>query len=172
MAISITSFRHHYARHQGWSHHLARERFRQAQPNQLAIRISRNIRRPRHKRDASTAQACINNSGAKALIFETRGRTQRSAPTRSGSSSGLRFNRSQAESIFGRDVSVLEKYSVTLQYFIRRAEARLLLATAEPVFGDPPQHVLDKVNEANSEKLLDWSRRLRTAQSWTELISD
>ena len=67
---------------------------------------------------------------------------------------------------------MLEKYSVTLQYFIRRAEARLLLATAEPVFGDPPQHVLDKVNEANSEKLLDWSRRLRTAQSWNELITD
>jgi predicted transposase YdaD len=85
---------------------------------------------------------------------------------------GMRFNRSQAESIFGRDVSVLEKYSVTLQYFIRRAEARLLLATAEPVFGDPPQHILDKVNEANSEKLLDWSRRLRTAQSWNELITD
>jgi hypothetical protein len=85
---------------------------------------------------------------------------------------GMRFNRTQAESIFGRDVSVLEKYSVTLQYFIRRAEARLLLATAEPVFGDPPQHILEKVNEANSEKLLDWSRRLRTAQSWTELIAD
>ena len=85
---------------------------------------------------------------------------------------GMRFNRSQAESIFGRNVSVLEKYSVTLQYFIRRAEARLLLATAEPVFGDPPQHILEKVNEANSEKLLDWSRRLRTAQSWTELIAD
>ena len=85
---------------------------------------------------------------------------------------GMRFNRSQAESIFGRNVSVLEKYSVTLQYFIRRAEARLLLATAETVFGDPPQHILEKVNEANSEKLLDWSRRLRTAQSWSELITD
>jgi hypothetical protein len=84
----------------------------------------------------------------------------------------MRFNRSQAESIFGRNVSVLEKYSVTLQYFIRRAEARLLLATADPVFDDPPQHILDKVNEANSEKLLDLSRRLRTAQSWTELIAD
>ena len=67
---------------------------------------------------------------------------------------------------------MLEKYSTTVQYFIRRGEARLLLATAEPVFGDPPQHILDKVNEANSEKLLDLSRRLRTAQSWTELIAD
>jgi predicted transposase YdaD len=85
---------------------------------------------------------------------------------------GLRFNDEQAESMFGRKISVLEKYSVTLQGVIRRAEARLLLATAEPVFGDPPQHILEKVNEANSEKLLDWSRRLRTAQSWTELIAD
>ncbi len=85
---------------------------------------------------------------------------------------GMRFNKGQAETIIGRNVSVLEKYSVTLQYFIRRAEARLLLATAEPVFGNPPQHIVEKVNEANSEKLLDWSRRLRTAQSWTELIAD
>ena len=106
------------------------------------------------------------------LYLSSCGRTQRSAPTRRGSSSAMRFNRSQAESIFGRNVSVLEKYSVTLQYFIRRAEARLLLATAESVFGDPPQHILEKVNEANSEKLLDWSRRLRTAQSWTDLIAD
>ena len=84
----------------------------------------------------------------------------------------MRFNDGKAESIFGRNVSVLEKYSVTLQGVIRRAEARLLLATAEPVFGNPPQHILEKVNEANSEKLLDWSRRLRTAQSWSELITD
>ena len=85
---------------------------------------------------------------------------------------GLRFNDEQAESMFGRKISVLEKYSVTLQGVIRRAEARLLLATAEPVFGEPPQDILKKVNDANSEKLLDWSRRLRTAQSWSELITD
>jgi hypothetical protein len=85
---------------------------------------------------------------------------------------GLRFNDEQAESMFGRKISVLEKYSVTLQGVIRRAEARLLLATAEPVFGEPPQDILKKVNDANSEKLLDWSRRLRTARSWSELITD
>jgi len=89
---------------------------------------------------------------------------------------GMRFNRSQAESIFGRDVSVLEKYSVTLQYFIREGEERgqrnLLLASVGPVFGAPPQDVIDKVNAATSEKLLIWSTRLRTAQSWTELIAD
>jgi predicted transposase YdaD len=89
---------------------------------------------------------------------------------------GMRFNRSQAESIFGRNVSVLEKYSVTLQYFIREGEERgqrnLLLASVGPVFGAPPQDVIDKVNAATSEKLLIWSTRLRTAQSWSELITD
>ena len=74
--------------------------------------------------------------------------------------------------MFGRKISVLEKYSVTLQGVIRRAEARLLLATAEPVFGNPPQHIVEKVNEATSEMLLNWTTRLRTAQSWNELIAD
>jgi hypothetical protein len=89
---------------------------------------------------------------------------------------GMRFNRSQAESIFGRDVSVLEKYSVTLQYFIREGEERgqrnLLLASARQVFGTPTQQVIEKINEATSEKLLAWNTRLRTAQSWSELITD
>jgi hypothetical protein len=85
---------------------------------------------------------------------------------------GLRFNDEQAESMFGRKISVLEKYSVTLQGVIRRAEARLLLASAGQIFGTPPQQVVDKVNEANSERLLHWNTRLRTAQSWSELITD
>jgi len=85
---------------------------------------------------------------------------------------GMRFNRSQAESIFGGNVSMLEKYSVTLQYFIRRAEARLLLASAGQIFGTPPPQIIEKVDEATSEKLLAWTIRLRTAQSWNELITD
>ena len=85
---------------------------------------------------------------------------------------GLRFNDEQAESMFGRKISVLEKYSVTLQGVIRRAEARLLLSSAGQIFGAPPQQVVDKVNEATSEMLLNWTTRLRTAQSWTELIAD
>ena len=85
---------------------------------------------------------------------------------------GLRFNDEQAESMFGRKISVLEKYSVTLQGVIRRAEARLLLSSAGQIFGVPPQQVVDKVNEATSEMLLSWTTRLRTAQSWTELIAD
>jgi predicted transposase YdaD len=85
---------------------------------------------------------------------------------------GLRFNDEQAESMFGRKISVLEKYSVTLQGVIRRAEARLLLSSAGQIFGTPPQQVVDKVNEATSEMLLHWNTRLRTAQSWNELITD
>ena len=71
---------------------------------------------------------------------------------------------------------MLEKYSVTMQYFIREGEARgqrkLLLASAGQIFGAPPQQIVDKVNAATSEKLLIWSTRLRTAQSWSELIAD
>ena len=85
---------------------------------------------------------------------------------------GMRFNRSQAESIFGRDVSVLEKYSVTLQYFIRRAEARLLLESAKQIFGTPTPQIIEKVDEATSDMLLAWTIRLRTAQSWAELVTD
>ena len=74
--------------------------------------------------------------------------------------------------MFGRKISVLEKYSVTLQGVIRRAEARLLLESAKQIFGMPPPQIIEKVDEATSEKLLAWNMRLRTAQSWTELIAD
>jgi hypothetical protein len=84
----------------------------------------------------------------------------------------MRFNRRQAETIFGRKLSVLEKYSTTVQYFIRRGEARLLLASVGPVFGAPTPQIIEKVDEATSEKLLTWTIRLRTAQSWSEFITD
>jgi hypothetical protein len=84
----------------------------------------------------------------------------------------MRFNRSQAELIFGGNVSMLEKYSVTLQYFIRRAEARLLVESGKQIFGAPTPQIIEKVDEATSEKLLAWTIRLRTAQSWSELITD
>ncbi len=67
---------------------------------------------------------------------------------------------------------MLEKYSVTLQGVIRRAEARLLLESAKQIFGTPTPQIIEKVDEATSEKLLTWNMRLRTAQSWTELIAD
>ena len=89
---------------------------------------------------------------------------------------GMRFNRSQAESLFGGNVSMLEKYSVTLQYFIRegeeRGQRRLLLESAGQIFGKPSESIVEKVNEATSEKLVAWNTRLRTAQSWNDLITD
>jgi hypothetical protein len=53
----VATFRHYYTCHRGWSTHLAVERYRKAQPNQLGIRILRYIRRPRHECENSTAQA-------------------------------------------------------------------------------------------------------------------
>jgi hypothetical protein len=84
----------------------------------------------------------------------------------------MRFNRSQAESIFGGNISMLEKYSSTIKATLRRGEARLLLTSAEQIFGAPSQEILDKVRSAKSKKLVEWAVRMRTAQSWTELIAD
>jgi hypothetical protein len=83
----------------------------------------------------------------------------------------MRFNRSQAETIFGRNLEMLERSSV-IQAAIRRGEARLLLTSAEQIFGAPSQDVVDKVKQAKSKKLLEWAVRLRTAQSWAELVTD
>ena len=52
---STTTF--HKSCHWGWSPHISRERYRLAQPNRTPDRILRNIRRPRHARDASTERA-------------------------------------------------------------------------------------------------------------------
>ena len=85
---------------------------------------------------------------------------------------GLRFNDSQADIMFGREISVLEKYSSTVQATLRRGEARLLLTSAEQLFGAPSQEILDKVRNAKSKKLGEWTVRIRTAQSWAELVTD
>jgi hypothetical protein len=85
---------------------------------------------------------------------------------------GLRFNDSQADIMFGREISVLEKYSSTVQATLRRGEARLLLTSAEQIFGAPSQEILDKVRNAKSKKLVEWTVRIRTAQSWAELVTD
>jgi hypothetical protein len=85
---------------------------------------------------------------------------------------GLRFNDSQADIMFGREISVLEKYSSTVQATLRRGEARLLLTSAEQIFGAPSQEILDKVRNAKSKKLVEWNLRIGKAQSWTELVTD
>jgi hypothetical protein len=85
---------------------------------------------------------------------------------------GLRFNDSQADIMFGREISVLEKYSSTVQATLRRGEARLLLTSAEQIFGAPSQEILDKVRNAKSKKLVEWNLRIGKVQSWTELVTD
>jgi hypothetical protein len=85
---------------------------------------------------------------------------------------GLRFNDTQADIMFGKEISVLEKYSSTVQATLRRGEARLLLTSAEQIFGAPSQEILDKVRKAKSKKLVEWNVRIRTAQSWAELVTD
>ena len=85
---------------------------------------------------------------------------------------GLRFNDSQADIMFGREISVLEKYSSTVQATLRRGEARLLLTSAEQLFGAPSQEILDKVRSAKSKKLVEWNLRIGKGQSWTELVTD
>jgi hypothetical protein len=66
---------------------------------------------------------------------------------------------------------VLERSS-TIQAAIRRGEARLLLTSAEQVFGAPSQDILDKVRNAKSKKLVEWNLRIGKVQSWAELVTD
>ena len=73
--------------------------------------------------------------------------------------------------MFGRNIEMLERSSV-IQAAIRRGEARLLLTSAEQIFGAPSQEILDKVRSAKSKKLVEWNLRIGKAQSWTELIAD
>ena len=73
--------------------------------------------------------------------------------------------------MFGRNIEMLERSSV-IQAAIRRGEARLLLTSAEQIFGAPSQDVVDKVKQAKSKKLVELAVRLRTAQSWAELVTD
>ena len=83
----------------------------------------------------------------------------------------MRFNDGKADIMFERNLEVLERSS-TIQAAIRRGEARLLLTSAEQVFGAPSQDILDKVRNAKSKKLVEWNVRIRTAQSWAELVTD
>ncbi len=83
----------------------------------------------------------------------------------------MRFNDGKADIMFGRNLEMLERSSV-IQAAIRRGEARLLLTSAEQIFGAPSQDVVVKVKQAKSKKLVEWAVRLRTAQSWAELVTD
>ena len=109
MAISVAAIRNNHTSHRGWSTHLASRRYRQAQPNRKVNGTSRYIRRPRHTRDASTAQAeNVFVAIRKAINNRKRGRTRRSAPTRSLN----RKDRIQDETDGYRDASTAQAVNV------------------------------------------------------------
>ena len=74
---------------------------------------------------------------------------------------------------------MLEQSSVA-QYFLRRGHEKghdegqvdLFVATAERVFGTMPNELKQRIEAASLEHLVKWMLNLRTASSWSELISD
>lgn len=70
---------------------------------------------------------------------------------------------------------MLEQSSVA-QYFLRRGHERgqvsLFIGAAERVFGPIPRDLRPKIEAASLEHLVQWMLNLRTASSWSELISD
>jgi hypothetical protein len=88
---------------------------------------------------------------------------------------GLRFNENQAGYIVGRDLPLLEQSSVA-QYFLRRGHERgqvsLFISSAERVLGTVPIELKARIEAASLEHLVQWMLNLRTASSWSELISD
>ena len=96
---------------------------------------------------------------------------------------GLRFNENQAGYIVGRDLPLLEQSSVA-QYFLRRGHERghekglddgqvkLFITGAERVHGPVPGDLRPKIEAASLDYLVKWMLNIRTASSWSELISD
>ena len=88
---------------------------------------------------------------------------------------GLRFNENQAGYIVGRDLPLLEQSSVA-QYFLRRGQeagqVNLFIGVAERVYGPVPENLRPKIEAASLEHLVQWMLTMRTASSWSELISD
>ena len=70
---------------------------------------------------------------------------------------------------------MLEQSSVA-QYFLRRGheagQVNLFIATAERVFGPIPRDLRSRIESATLEHLVQWMLNMRTASSWSELISD
>ncbi len=92
-----------------------------------------------------------------------------------GSLAGLRFNENQAGYIVGRDLPLLEQSSVA-QYFLRlgheRGQVSLFIGAAERVFGPIPRDLRPKIEAASPDHLVKWMSNIRTASSWSDLISD
>jgi hypothetical protein len=89
----------------------------------------------------------------------------------------------QAGYIVGRDLPLLEQSSVA-QYFLRRGheqghekgldegQVKLFISGAERVYGPIPGDLRPKIERAPFDHLVKWMSNMRTASSWSELISD
>ena len=81
----------------------------------------------------------------------------------------------QAGYIVGRDLPLLEQSSVA-QYFLRRGhekdQVKLFVTGAERVYGPVPENLRPKIERAPFDHLVKWLSNMRTASSWSELISD
>ena len=70
---------------------------------------------------------------------------------------------------------MLEQSSVA-KYFLRRGQEAgqviLFIAGAERVFGPIPSDLRNRIEGATLENLIQWMSKMRTASSWSELISD
>jgi predicted transposase YdaD len=98
---------------------------------------------------------------------------------------GMRFNRDTADSIFERQMTMLEQSS-TVQHLLHRGrkegreEGHLLgmlagarkhfIETSTLFFGPVPEHCSLRVNTAQEADITRWTSRLRTAASWDELL--
>ena len=81
----------------------------------------------------------------------------------------------QAGYIVGRDLPLLEQSSVA-QYFLRRGQeagqVNLFIAGAERIFGPIPGDLRPRIESAPLDLLVQWMSNMRTASSWSEVISD
>ena len=74
---------------------------------------------------------------------------------------------------------MLEQSSVA-QYFLRRGhekgldegQVKLFVTGAERIYGPLPRNLRPKIEAASLELLVQWMLNMRTASSWSELISD
>ena len=97
----------------------------------------------------------------------------------SGCNRKLIPTRNQAGYIVGRDLPLLEQSSVA-QYFLRRGhekgldegQVKLFITGAERVYGPVPRDLRPKIEAAPLDHLVQWMSNMRTASTWSELISD
>ena len=74
---------------------------------------------------------------------------------------------------------MLEQSSVA-QYFLRRGhekgldegQVKLFVTGAERVYGPVPGNLRPRIESAPLDLLVQWMSNMRTASSWSELISD